>query len=66
VSRLPRFWAEGRGVPRGSQGVVNGSGKHYSLFCTESALESVFSRLFYKKERKISQHVGAQGENVNI
>ena len=52
----PDFGLGGRGGRSASRrGVVNGSRKTlYSLLCTESTLESVFFRLFYNKERKIS------------
>jgi len=45
------------------RGVVNESQKNYSLFCTESTLESI---LFIRKREKLAQNVGAKGENVNI
>jgi len=59
----PRFWA---GVV-GSQGFVRrswtGLGKHYSLFCEESTLESVF---FIRKREKLAKNIGVKGENLNI
>jgi len=62
-SRLPRFWAGRSWGPSGRRESWTGLGKDYSLFCTESTLESVF---FIRKREKWAQNVGAKGENVNI
>ena len=49
VATSPDFGLGGLGVPGGSRGSLTGLGKYYSLSCTESTLERVFFRLFYKK-----------------
>jgi len=43
-----------------------GLGKHYSLFCTESTLESVILFVFFiRKREKLAKNVGVKSENVN-
>jgi len=62
----PRFWAGGHGVTGGRRGSWTELGKHYSLFCTEITLQSVFFVFFIRKREKLAQNIGAKGENVNI
>jgi len=45
---------------------LKGFGKHYSLFFTESTLESVFFVFFKKEKFFLAKNVGVKGENVNI
>jgi len=63
---LPDFGLGVVGVAGDRRGSRTGLRKHYSLFCTESTLESVFFRLFMRKREKLGKNVGAKGENVNI
>src|SRR6218665_3003035 len=61
-SRPSRFWAGLMGVAGGSW---TGFGKHYSVFCTESMLETVFYKqhllrsVFFMRKR---ENAGVKGE----
>ena len=57
-SRPPDF---GWGLWGAPGGLWTGLGKHYSLFSTESMLESVF---FIRKRERLAQNAGGKGENV--
>jgi len=60
----------GRDPPDFGLGVVGVTGrvvgKHYSLFCTERTLESVFFVFFIRYREKLAKNVGVKVGNVNI
>ncbi len=60
-SRLPDFGLGVEGLASGSQGVVDGSRENcYSLFCTESMLES---GMISRKREKFAKNVGLNSQN---